>query len=331
MEDHDSNKTNETNDEIKHYISRNLKGLNEQSRNYIKDIVVLINKEIGINKIVSILLFGSQQVDNENTVVSDCDLLFIFKNRVSGRHLKEMERYFIALEIKHKFKEPTSKLFREVLGVIQHSTGMFVSHFLTRQKFWEQASFYRIFRVNRVFSALFAPRNIVLGNVIQNSTILFGEDLRDSIRPKIKITVREIFRSTVMNLFISFFALLIGPAKELNSIKYQLEAIKWSLKASNYYCYEDSELLNKIIERFISFETPRQKVKAERFYSKFLELRKNPIKDNQIKFLIRIPIRIIKIHVKAIIFRKLTKRKVSPKSLLPKDHIIDRPHFPLTY
>jgi len=329
MQDIDSDKTSETNDRIKHYISSNIKGLNEQSRNYIKDIVVLINKEIGINKIVSILLFGSQQVNNENTVVSDCDLLFIFKNRVSGRHLKEIERYFIALEIKHHFKEPTSKLFREVLGVIQHSTGMFVSHFLTKQKFWEQATFYKIFRVNRVFSALFAPRNIVLGNVIQNSTILFGEDLRDSIRPKIKITVREIFRSTVMNLFISFFALLIAPRKELNSIKFQLEAIKWSLKASNYYCYEDSELLDKIVKRFISFETPKRKAKAERFYSKFLELRKNPI--NDLKFMIFSPLRILRIHINAITFRKLTKRQVSQPSFLPKDQITDRPHFPLTY
>ena len=329
MQDIDSDKTSETNDRIKHYISSNLKGLNEQSRNYIKDIVVLINKEIGINKIVSILLFGSQQVNNENTVVSDCDLLFIFKNRVSGRHLKEIERYFIALEIKHHFKEPTSKLFREVLGVIQHSTGMFVSHFLTKQKFWEQATFYKIFRVNRVFSALFAPRNIVLGNVIQNSTILFGEDLRDSIRPKIKITVREIFRSTVMNLFISFFALLIAPRKELNSIKFQLEAIKWSLKASNYYCYEDSELLDKVVERFISFESPKRKAKAERFYSKFLELRKNPI--NDLKFMIFSPLRILRIHINAITFRKLTKRQVSQPRFLPKDQITDRPHFPLTY
>ncbi|MBY9010252.1 MAG: hypothetical protein KGD74_10345 [Candidatus Lokiarchaeota archaeon] len=329
MQDLESGKISETNDKIKHHISRNLDGLNEQSRNYIKDIVILINKEIGINKIVSLLLFGSQQADIENTIISDCDLLFIFKNRVSGRHLKEIERYFLALEIKHNFKEPASKLTREILSVVQQSTGMFVSHFLTKQKFWEQAKFYKIFRVNRVFSALFAPRNIVLGNVIQNSTILFGEDLRNSIRHKIKISVREIFRSTVMNLFISFFALLIGPIKELNSIKYQLEAIKWSLKASNYYCYEDSEVLGKIIERFISFETPKQKAKANRFYSKFLELRKNPI--NDLKFMIFSPLRILRIHIKAIIFRKLIKRKVSQKSFFPKDQILDQRHFPLTY
>jgi len=329
MPDIDSNNPSETNDKIKHHISSNLEGLNEQSRNYIKDIVVLINKEIGINKIVSLLLFGSQRVESENTFVSDCDLLFIFKNRVSSRHIKEIERYFMALEIKHNFKEPTSKLTRDILSVIQHSTGMFVSHFLTRQKYWEQATFYKIFRVNRVFSALFAPRNIVLGNVIQNSTILYGDDLRSKLKPKIKISIREILRSTVMNLFISFFALLIGPKKELNSIKYQLEALKWSLKASSYYCYEDSELLDKIIKRFISFEKPKKRIKAERFYLKFLELRKNP--SNDLKFMIHTPFKILRIHVKAIIFRKLTKRTITRTPAELKKPIQEQRHFPLTY
>ena len=329
MIDIDSRKTNETNDKIEHHISNNLKGVNEQSRNYIKDIVALINKEIGINKIVSILLFGSQQVEKENTIVSDCDLLFIFKNRVSSRHIKEIERYFIALEIKHNFKEPTSKLTREVLSVIQRSTGMFVSHFLTKQKYWEQAIFYKIFRVNRVFSALFAPRNIVLGNVIQNSTILYGDDLRNILKPKIKISVREIFRSTVMNLFISFFAILIGPRKELNSIKYQLEALKWSLKASNYYCYEDSELLDKIVKRFISFEKLKKRTKAERFYLRFLELRQKP--SNDLKFMIHTPFRILRIHVKAIIFRKLTRRKISKITSETNKQIEAQRYFPLTY
>jgi len=329
MQEFDSDNTNEINDKIKHHISRNLSGLNEQSRNYIKDIVVLINKEIGINKIVSLLLFGSQQVKAENTIVSDCDLLFIFKNRVSSHHIREIERYFLALEIKHKFKEPTSNLIRDILGVISQSTGMFVSHFLTKQKFWEEGIFYKIFRVNRVFSALFAPRNIVLGNVIQNSTILFGDDLRYQLRPKIKISIREMIRSTVMNLFISFFALLIGPIKDLNSIKYQLEAIKWSLKASNYYCYEDSELLDKIVKRFILFEKPKKNLKAERFYLKFLELRRIP--SNDLKFMIRTPIRILKIHVRAILFRKLTKRKISIKASESKKQLPEHRQFPLTY
>jgi hypothetical protein len=132
-----------------------------------------------------------------------------------------------------------------------------------------------------------------------------------------------------MNLFISFFALLIGPRKELNSIKYQLEAIKWSLKASNYYCYEDSELLDTIVKRFISFEKPKKRLKAENFYFRFLELRKNP--SNDIKFMIHTPFRILRIHIKAILFRKLTKRKLSIKSFEPKKHIPEQRRFPLTF
>ena len=64
MQDITSDKTSETDDKIKYHISNNLKGLNEQSRNYIKDIVVLINKEIGINKAKSkkIIPFVSKDV-----------------------------------------------------------------------------------------------------------------------------------------------------------------------------------------------------------------------------------------------------------------------------
>lgn len=321
--------TSEADEKIKHKLSNNLRGINEQSRNYIKDIVVLINREIGINKIFSIILFGSQQANKDNTIVSDCDLLFIFKNRVSDHHIKEIERYFIALEIKHNFKEPTSKLTRNVLEVIQHSTGMFISHFLTKRKYWEEAIFYKIFRVNKVFSAMFAPRNIVLSNVIQNSTILYGDDIRNIIKSKIKISVREMFRSTVMNLFISFFAILIAPRKELNSIKYQLEAIKWSLRASSYYCFEDSELLNTIIQRFISFEKPKAQSKAKRFYNKFLELRNQPF--NNLKFMLQCPFRILKIHIKAILFRKLTKRKATETILELKGYNLSQREFPIRY
>ena len=136
-------------------------------------------------------------------------------------------------------------------------------------------------------------------------------------------------RSTVMNLFISFFALLIGPIKDLNSIKYQLEAIKWSLKASNYYCYEDSELLDKIVKRFISFEKPKKKLDRKMFYLRFLELRRNP--SNDLKFMIYTPIRILKIHMKAILFRKLTKKKANRETLESKKQVPEQRQFPLTY
>ncbi|MFW9772989.1 MAG: hypothetical protein ACFFEO_12600 [Candidatus Thorarchaeota archaeon] len=318
-------------DNQKRGISYNLKNISERSRDYIKDVIVLINKEIGVNKIASIILFGSQRSEKkeESTIISDCDLLFIFKDRVSNRHIKEIEKHFMALEVKHKFKQSNSSLIRDILNILQISTGMFVSHFLTRKKFWDQGNFYKIFRVNRIIAALFAPRNIVLSNVLDNSTVLYGEDLRNNIKPHIKITVNEMFKSTVMNLFIAFFALLITPLTKFNAIIYQLEAIKWTLRTSNYYCFKDTETLNNIIDRFISLETLDSQPKARLFFDNFLKLRKNP--KNVFFFMLRTPLRIIKIHVKAIIYKKLVKRKPLRIPSEHKEPIFPDRSFPLQF
>ena len=314
---------------IKKKISSNLEGVNEKSRNYIKDIVNLINKEIGINKIVSLVIFGSQRMVQENAPVSDCDLLFIFKDRVSNSHIREIERYFIALEIKHNFRESRSNLFHSIMSVLQQTTGMFVSHFLTKQKFWEEATFYKIFRVNRLFSAAFAPRNIVLGNVLQNSTILYGKDLRRKIKSKIKVSIIEIFRSLVMDLVISFFSITIGPIAKLNPMKYQLEAIKWSLRASNFYCFGDTAPLANVIDRFIAFEKPQKIEKAQKFFFKFMKFRKSSQID--LDFLLRSPVRILKTHVKAILYRRMIKRKELQIPNEPPDTYNLGNRFPLQF
>lgn len=296
--------------QIKSKIFENIEIINKQSRNYLKDIIVLINREIGINKILSIILFGSQlpEKNHENSKFSDCDVLIIFKNRVSNRHIKEIERYFIALEIKHDFRELNSHLLNKVLFVLQDTTGMFLSHFLTKQKYWENATFHKIFRVNKVISKIFAPRNIVLSSVIDNSNILYGEDLRDSIKDQVEreISPGEMLKSLIMNIMISIFSILTTPLKSINSMKYQLEAVKWSLRASNYYGFKDSKPLKTIVNRFMHFEWPKFKKRAEKFYSKFLQLRKDP--HPNFLFLFKCPFRILKIHAKGIIFKKLSEK-----------------------
>ena len=309
-------------------IEENLKDINEKSRNYIKDVLTLVNKEIGINKILSILLFGSQSAKDQATTVSDCDLLIIFKDRVSNHHIKEIEKYFMALEIKHKFREFDNKLTRKILGVIQQTTGIFVSHFLTKRKYWEERRFHKIFRVNKVFSAAFAPRNIVLGNVLCNSVNLYGDDLRNKLKSKIQITFIEMIKSTIMNLMISFFSIVISLFRNLNPTKYQLEAIKWALKASNFYCYRDAEDLEQIIKRFISFEKPRSQKRAKNFFTKFMNFRKKPL--NDMNFMLRCPIRIIKIHLRAIIFQKLVNKKLNLQiPSTPLEPVIPDRTFPL--
>ena len=131
-----------------------------------------------------------------------------------------------------------------------------------------------------------------------------------------------------MNLMISFFSIVISQLKKLKPIKYQLEAIKWSLKASNYYCFRDSESLKKISERFIAFEKPRFQKNAIHFFSDFLRLRRSP--RNNLSFMIRCPIRIVKIHIQGISYKKLIKRKDRFRMISKKiDPIIPDRSFPL--
>ncbi len=308
MEDADLLKTNQ---EIRKTINSSLCSLNPRSRAYIQDIIILINREIGINKILSIMLFGSQKSNTDNcSMFSDCDLLIIFKDRVSEHHIKEIERYFIALEIKHNFNvyDYNSKIFKKILGVLQSTTGMFISHFLTKQKYWEEINFSKIFRVNKIFSDIFAPKNIVTSSVIDNSTILYGKDLRKDVKKLIEIPTHDMLKSIIMNLFISLFALGIIPFKKLNPIKYTLEAVKWALRASNYYGFNDTISLEQIVKRFLFLEKRiRSKRRAQQYYLKFLSLRREPFQD--LRFMIQSLFRVIKIHLKGLLINKITARK----------------------
>jgi len=290
-------------------INSNLKYLNIQSKNYINDIIILIKNEIGLDKILSILLFGSQiSGKQENTTISDCDLLIIFKNVVPNKKLRKVEKYFIMLEIKHGFREYNTSIFSRVLGVIQQTTGMFISHFLTKKHYWEDGIFHKIFQVNEVFAKLFAPTKIVLSSVIDNSEILHGYDLRPLVKKKGKIPPTDMIKSMMMNIIIAIFSIVITPFKNLKSIKYELEAVKWSLRASNYYSFKDTASLKTIIRRFLSFEKPLFRKRAERFYNKFLELRKNPRMD--LRFIFRVPFRILKIHIKGFLNKNIRRNEL---------------------
>ena len=306
----DNKITTEITAQIRKDIGSKLNHVNIRSKNYINDVITLINNEMGIDKILSIILFGSQNsVSQEDTLISDCDLLIIFNNTVSNSNIRNVEKYFMSLEIKHQFREFNYTLAKKVLGVIQQTTGMFISHFMTQKKYWQKAEFHKIFRVNEVFTVLFAPSRIVLSSVIDNSTLLYGEDSREEVKNKIKIPFYDMIKSILMNLIIAVFSIVITPFSSLNSIKYELEAVKWALRASNYYSYEDSKSLEKIIKRFMLFERPRFKKRAEKFYSRFLELRKNPERD--LSFILRVPFRILKIHVKGLLFKSIREQKSS--------------------
>jgi hypothetical protein len=299
-------------------IGSKIVDIHEQSRNYIHDVVLLINKAIGIEKILSIILFGSQLKNHhhkrENTAISDCDLLIVFKDNVSTSFIRKIEKYFIALENKHNFRKSNSNFVNKMLDVMQQTTGMFVSHFLTKKTYFESGIFHKIFSVNKVLSDMFAPKKLVLSSVVDNSTVLWGEDLRDLVKEKVEIEPFDMVKSITMNLLISLLWILFSPLKIIKP-KYQLEAIKWSLRASNFYVFEDSKSLRTIIKRFTVFEKSKgYKRRANRFYTRFLQLRRNPY--NDLDFMLRCPFRIIKIHIKGILFKKMRYKVLRDKNNL---------------
>ncbi len=296
---------------IRNEIGSKLIDINEQSRNYIHDVILLVNKEIGIDKILSIILFGSQLKNHhqrrENTVISDCDLLIVFKDNVSTSFIRRIEKYFIALENKHNFRKTNSNFVNKMLDVMQQTTGMFVSHFLTKKTYFERCIFHKICSVNKILSDIFAPKKLVLSSVVDNSTVLWGEDLRDLVKEKVEIEPFDMIKSITMNLLISLLCILFSPLKIFKH-KYQLEAIKWSLLAANHYVFEDSRSLKTIIKRFTLIEKSKgYKRRAKRFYTRFLELRNDP--HTNIDFMLRCPFRIIKIHLKGILFKKMMIKK----------------------
>lgn len=292
-------------DSLKKEIKEHTHDLAPQSRDYIRDVVKIVQRKVRLSKILSIIIFGSQRKEQkENTPISDCDLLIIFEDSVTNWLIRQMEKYLISLEIRHDFRDYNNSFLKKVLGVIQQTTGMFVSNFLTRKNYWEDAKFSRIFQVNIFFSKLFAPRKIVLSSVIDNSNVLYGKDLRDIVKEKIHIPPVEIIKSTIMNLMISLFSIFITPFKSLDPMKYQLEAVKWALRASNYYSFKDSKSLEVICDRFMKLEKNRYfRRHSQMFYRRFLNLRKHPRID--IGFLLRCPFRILKIHIKGIYFSKI--------------------------
>ena len=286
-------------------LKLNIEDLNKKSQDYIINVFKIIRKKIGLKRLTNLTLFGSQVPQRkDNKSISDCDLLIIVSNHVSKSIMRECEKYISALEIKHKFREANDNLPKKVLFAIQKSTGMFVSHFLTYESHFRKLLFHKMFEVNRVFSLLFAPRKIVTNNVIDSNKTLYGVPINRLIeRPK--IPTWEILKSLVMNLMISFFSLLISPFRSLNAIKYQLEAVKWSLRTFNYYVYEDTVILDKIIKRYLAHGNNRKFKQENRFFNTFLNLR-NCISDDM-WFMMRSPIHILKIHRNATLFRKKFK------------------------
>jgi hypothetical protein len=177
---------------------------------------------------------------------------------------------------------------------------MFVSHFITKRTNFAQGRFYKIFSVNRIFTKLLAPKKLVLLNVIDNSAVIYGEDMREEVKGQFSDSffIFDVIKSLLMNLTISVFSLVLIPFKKLDPIKYVLEAVKWSLKSVHFYIFHKSKPMEKMLARIsYIYSSYHRSESIERFCKKFLELRHNPRLD--LVFMMQAPLRIIEIHINA--------------------------------
>ena len=277
---------------------------NKKILGYINDLITFLNKKIGKENIISVMLFGSNTYANDASKISDCDLLVILSDNISDSKIKSLEKFFSELEIKHELRARQNSLINTVVQVIEKSTGMYISHFITRKSHWFAKKFAKIFRVNRIFAYLFAPRNLVLKSMISSSEIILGKDLR-YINDDLSITSFGMIKSIILNLFISIFAILFDPIYD-KSLKYELEAIKWSLKASNIYLFNDTCELKKMANRFVKLNKNSKGLAS--FFKRFLYLRNLPIK-RSFGYSFLAPINILKIHMLGLSYKKLIKDK----------------------
>jgi len=271
---------------------------------YIHDLIRFLKKKVGSDKIISVILFGSNTYLNDTSKISDCDIVVILSDDISDNQINSLEKYFFELEIKHELNIKPKNFLDSVLKIIEKSTGMYVSHFITRKSYWLSKKFAKIFRVNRVFAYIFAPRNIVIKSMISSSIILLGEDLR-YIDNEITITSFGMIKSIILNLIISIFSIGFGLIYK-NNLKYELEAIKWSIKASNFYLFNDTCEISKIVKRFLKLSNQNKMLIS--FFKRFLYLRQSPNRRNFGHFFLS-PINILKVHLLGLSYKKLIKDK----------------------
>lgn len=148
-------------------------------------------------------------------------------------------------------------------------------------------------------SKLLAPSSIVFGSVLSSVRKVYGQDvLKEAVVPK--PTLFTVLKSLAMNLFLSLSTLILYPFTS-KANKYEMEAAKWSILASNYYLKKSSPGLIEALKFIKSLGV------SESYFKHFLRLRNNY--QNDIKFGLATPIYVLKIHAKALGYSKNIIRK----------------------
>ena len=181
----------------------------------------------------SILFFGST-VTGDISKSSDIDFIIILSNCTSDSYRSKMEQLVTTLANEYLETEtaPTNK-FEEL---IQQSTGMFRSGFISKEKNVINGDFHRIFNASPL-AYYFAPWRTVMAGVFQETVPVY----RDSVSPKwdeigdpLSHSIEEICRSFVMALSLSILQIIYSVSIKTDGI-YAQESYKWTIYNIAYH------------------------------------------------------------------------------------------------
>lgn len=265
---------------------------------YIREIVGTTEALLGRDSISAVLLFGSAVYSlNQFDKISDVDLLVIVKNSISNHKIKEIRPILTGIVIKHRYRNFSRNWHARMLHIVEKSTGMFCSFFISTEKNWKDSKFAKIFSTNPILTNLLAPNKIVLDSMRAGTTVLYNANTEIiDLKPIQKsYSITQILKSLLLNLMMSLGTLFILFFNK-NYVKYMLESIKWSIKSCDFYLNLEINPLSEIVRNYIKIGI------EEDFLQKFLDLRKNPTQD--LFFCLKVPLNVIKIHLITLKFKK---------------------------
>jgi predicted nucleotidyltransferase len=258
-------------------------GASNVANSYVESVISLAGRT---KEIVSVIVFGSF-AKGGFSASSDVDLILVVSNDCSPRIMHELNDVLEGQAIRFGLSRTRKSLGGKILSALLTQTGIFVSHFVTRESDLLRLDFSRIFGTNRILASMIAPENIVLAGLLSHAKTIFGENLLP-IRKPIQVGSGQLARSMIMNLLLATGALLVSPFTD-RATELSLEATKWSLFAGYYFVYRDSPGINTVAEKFVSAGI------IPSFVRRMLLLRSNRANDGL--FILMAPLAVIAVHV----------------------------------
>ena len=256
----------------------------KRANEYLHHVAQLLENYLK-SRLISIIMFGSL-VKGYSTEISDADIMIIVSDDCTNKEFKYIHRLIMAYEIKYNYLVPPRGIVSRILYSVDKSTGMFISHFISRKKDFLKGNFARMFQINKLMSKVLAPNQIVFGSVLCRAKVIYGHDvIREAKFPNVPMT--QLLKSILMNILTSLSVLFIFPLTKRATL-YEMETAKWSLLAAYYYVKHDSPPLPILLKFFLDHKI------SSKYVRKWISLRNNYRPDY--KFGFSTPLNILKIH-----------------------------------